>query len=111
MIRRSATLAIPAVGATTQGPRTAIATPDDAKTRHVVGVKASLVTKGMEFTFDINTAPQVVVDAAVLGQLTNVMLVAYDVPVNVQLSFSVNNTTGAALVAGDFVTIVYEVDS
>lgn len=109
MARRSVTFAIPAVGAGANSGRQVIPTPDDAVVRHVVGVKSSLTTKGMEFTFDVNTAPQAVVDAAVLGQFTAPFEVAYDVPTNVQVSFSLANTTAAPLVVGDFVTVVYEV--
>lgn len=107
-MRRVVTVPIPPVNAGVTLSRQTIATQDDAITRNVVGVKSSCTTKGIEFTFDINTAPQVIVDAFVLGQFTAPFEVAYSVPVNVQISFSVQNTTGANLVAGDFVTVVYE---
>lgn len=109
MVRRVVTAPIPATGAGVTGVRTAIATPDDAQIRHVVGVKASVTTKGITLNFDVNGAPQVTVDAAVLGQLTHALQVAYDVGQNVQISFNVINTTGGALNAGDFVTVIYEV--
>lgn len=109
MAQKVVTLAIPAVAAGANSGRQVIPTPDDSVIRHVAGVKASVTTEGMEFTFDINSAPQVVVDAAVLGQLTHPLDVAYDVPTNVQLSFSVQNTTGAGLAAGHFVTVIYTV--
>lgn len=109
MERRSVTLAIPAVAAGANSGRQVIPTPDDAVVRHVVGVKSSNTTKGMIFTFDLNTAPQAVIDASIMGQFNRPFQVAYDVPTNIQMSFSVQNTTGGALAAGDFVTVVYEV--
>lgn len=109
MARKSVTTAIGAVGAGATTARIVMASPDDAVLRHVVAVKSSLTTKGMEFTFDINTAPQVVIDAAILAQFTYPFQVAYDVPTNVQISFTLFNSTGGALAAGDFVTVVYEV--
>lgn len=109
MARKAVTLAIPATGANANSGRTVMPTPDDAVIRHVVGVSATLATKGMEFTFDLNSAPQVVIDALTLSRYTVPLPVAYDVPTNVQISFSLQNTTGGGLVAGDFVTVVYEV--
>lgn len=109
MAQKSVTASIPATGAGTNSGRQLIATPDDSQIRHVIGVKASVTTKGMEFTFDSNSVPEVVVDAAILAQFTHLFGCAYDVNPNVQLSFSLQNTTGGALAAGDFVTIVYTV--
>lgn len=109
MTRKSVTAAIPATGAGVTSPRTVIATPDDSVIRTVRAVKSSLTTKGMRLHFDSNSQDQVVVDAAILAQYANTFDVSYQVGVNIQLSFSVENTTGGALNAGDFVTMVYEV--
>lgn len=109
MAIKSVTIPIGAVGAGANSGRIAGATPDDSVAREVVGVKSSLTAKGMTFTFDINTAPQLAVDAAVLGQFTTGVPVDYVVPPNIQLSFSLLNTTGGALAAGDFVTVFYKV--
>lgn len=109
MATKVVTAAIPATGAGATSARVAIATPDDQVTRNVVGIKSSLTTKGMEFTFDINGAPQVVVDAAVLAQFTKLLDVDYNVPTNIQIGFTLFNSTGGALVAGDFITVVYKV--
>ena len=108
MARKAVTASIPATGAGVTSARVTIATPDDSVVRTVVAVKASLTTKGMKLHFDANSQDQVVVDCATLAQYTNNFSVEYQIPQNVQLSFSLENTTGGALVAGDFVTMVYE---
>lgn len=109
MARKAVTAAIPATNAGVTSARTTIATPDDQGPRTVRGVKSSLTTKGMKLHFDNNSQDAVVVDCATLAQLTNPMDVNYQIAQNVQISFSVENTTGGALAAGDFVTILYEV--
>lgn len=109
MARKVVTAAIPATGAGASSARTVIATPDDSVVRTVRGVKASLTTKGMKLHLDNNSQDQVVVDCATLAQLTDPLDVNYQVAVNVQVSFSLENTTGGNLAAGDFVSLVYEV--
>lgn len=108
MARKSVTAAIPATNAGVTSPRTVVTTTDDQGPRTVRGVKASLTTKGMKLHLDNNSQDAVVVDCATLAQLTNPLDVSYQVAQNVQISFSLENTTGAPLAAGDFVTIIYE---
>lgn len=109
MAVKSVTVAIPAVGAGANSGRTTVATPDDAVAREVIGVKSSLTTKGMTITFDNSGTPQAVIDAAILSQLTAFFPVDYQIPQNIQLSFSLANTTGGPLAAGDFITFLYKV--
>jgi hypothetical protein len=109
MAVKSVTAAIGAVAAGTTSARIALPTPDDQQAREVVAIKSSLTTKGMTFTFDINGAPQIVVDAAVMGQFSEAPPVDYVVPVNIQIGFTLQNTTGGGLVAGDFVSVFYKV--
>jgi hypothetical protein len=106
---KSVNAAIGAVGAGTTSARIAMSTPDDADNREVVAIKSSLTTKGMTFTFDINGAPQIVVDAAILSQFTTDLPIDYVVPPSIQIGFTLQNTTGGALAAGDFVTVFYKV--
>lgn len=63
----------------------------------------------MTLTTDISGVVQFAMDAATLNTMAYDPGVNYTVPVNVKLSFSVNNQTGGALAAGDFITIGYDV--
>lgn len=104
------TVPLAPVGANTQGGRTAVATVgDDNVAKRVTGVKCSNTTKGLTLQLDNNSVYQEVIDLAVLGQLTKFLDVDYTVPGNVQISYSVMNNNGAALVAGDYLTIRYVV--
>lgn len=109
MATKYVTIALGAVGAGVNSGRITVGTPDDQTQRRVTGVKASVTTKGMQVILDINSAPQANIDAAILGQLTIFAPTDYVIPPNIQLSAALNNTTGGALAAGDFVTLRYEV--
>lgn len=109
MATKYVTIAVGAVGAGVQSARTEVATPDDSQQRRVTGVKASVTTKGMQIVLDNNTAVQATIDAATLGQLTQFADVDYTVGNNIKLSAQLNNTTGGALAAGDFITLRYAV--
>ena len=109
MTRKVVNLAIPATVAGATSARTVIPTPDDSVPRTVIGVKASVTTKGIRLHFDNNSQDAVVAEASTLAQLTAPMVCSYVVAINVQISFTVENTTGGNLAAGDFVTVVYEV--
>lgn len=110
MATKYITIPIAAVAANTQGARLVIATVgDDNKVKRVTGVKCSNTTKGMTLQLDNNSVFQVIIDLAVLGQLTSFMDVDYSVDANIQISYSILNTTGGALAAGDFLTIRYAV--
>jgi hypothetical protein len=110
MATKFITIAIPAVGAGVQGPRVVVPTVgDDNKVKKVTGVKCSNTTKGMTLQLDSNSVNMEIIDLAVLGQLTRFAETDYSVDANIQLSFSINNTTGGALAAGDFLTLRYVV--
>lgn len=109
MTRKFITAAIPAVAAGQTLARTEISTTDDASPRTVRIIRSSLTTKGMTLQTDISGVQQFICDAAALNALAYDPQVSYVVPVNVKISFSLVNTTGGALVAGDFIVIGYDV--
>lgn len=103
------TAAIGAVGAGSDSGRVEIGTPNDSLLRTVTGVKCSNTTKGRNLILDSNAAPEVTVDLGVLGQLTTFLPCSFVVSSNIKMSFTVKDTGAGALVAGDFVTLRYEI--
>lgn len=104
------TAPLPATGAGVTSPVVNVGTfGDDSQRRHVTGVKCTNTVKLIQIELDNNAQPQAQIDLAVMGQITEFVPVDFFIDVNIQIQFKVINGSAGALVAGDAVTIRYEV--
>lgn len=100
---------IPAVGVGAQSGATALPSFDDSRQRTVIGFRTSNAAKGVHTKLDVAGTIYADLDHGVVSGLTDFVMLAEPVPINVLISFNVFNDSGAALAAGDFIEIKYTV--